>query len=42
MKKQRPTYRKPTKKFDKARLLEEGQLMSLYGLKNKRELWKAK
>ncbi|MBR9681800.1 MAG: 30S ribosomal protein S4, partial [Candidatus Altiarchaeota archaeon] len=27
---------------DKARLLEEGQLMSLYGLKNKRELWKAK
>lgn len=42
MKKQRPTFRKPTKKFDKNRLLAEGKLMKIYGLKNKRELWKAK
>ncbi len=42
MKKQRPTYKKPAKKFDKARILEESKLVSIYGLKNKRELWKAK
>lgn len=42
MKRQRPTFRKPTKKFDKNRLLAESKLMKTYGLKNKRELWKAK
>ena len=42
MKKQRPTYSKPTKKFDKRRIVEEAELMRNYGLKNKKELWKAK
>ncbi|HDR53291.1 MAG TPA: 30S ribosomal protein S4 [archaeon] len=42
MKQQKPTYSKPAKKYDKARITEEAKLVRLYGLKNKRELWKAK
>lgn len=34
-------YRKPRKPFDKARIEEEKKIMERYGLKNKREIWKA-
>ncbi|MDD5193792.1 MAG: 30S ribosomal protein S4 [Candidatus Nanoarchaeia archaeon] len=34
-------YSKPGKPFDKARIDEEEELKNRYGLKNKREIWKA-
>ena len=34
-------YSRPRKPFDKARMEEENILMKKYGLKNKREIWKA-
>ena len=34
-------YRKPKRPFDKARIDEENVLIKKYGLKNKREMWKA-
>jgi small subunit ribosomal protein S4 len=34
-------YSKPNKPFDKARIDEEDGLKKKYGLKNKREIWKA-
>ena len=34
-------YRKPKRIFDKARIEEENSLIKKYGLKNKREVWKA-
>jgi small subunit ribosomal protein S4 len=34
-------YRKPKKPFDSARIKQEDQLIKKYGLKNKREIWKA-
>jgi len=42
MRRQRKTYERPFKRWDKARIVEEAKLMREYGLKNKRELWKAK
>ncbi len=33
-------YLPPKKLFDKARIIEEKELMKKYGLKNKREIWK--
>jgi small subunit ribosomal protein S4 len=42
MKRQRKTFARPTKRWDKARIDEEAKLLRDYGLKNKRELWKAK
>lgn len=34
-------YKKPKRPFDKARIDEEDRLIKKYGLKNKREIWKA-
>jgi len=34
-------YSRPRKKFDKPRIEEENKLAEKYGLKNKREIWKA-
>lgn len=41
MKKQNKKYSRPRKPFDKARIDEENVLKEEYGLKNKREIWKA-
>jgi len=35
-------YTRPRKLFDRARIDEENELVKKYGLKNKREIWKAK
>ncbi len=40
-KKQKKTYSRPRKPFDKPRIEEENELREKYGLKNKREIWKA-
>ena len=37
----RKKYSRPGKPFDKARIDEENQLREKYGLKSKREIWKA-
>ncbi len=42
MRRQRKSFARPTKKWDKHRIEEEARLLRDYGLKNKRELWKAK
>ncbi len=42
IRKHRKTYKRPKKRWDLARLQEERRLMKLYGLKRKKELWKAK
>ncbi|MBS3093580.1 30S ribosomal protein S4 [Candidatus Pacearchaeota archaeon] len=41
MKRQKKKYSKPRKPFDKVRMDEEEILVRKYGLKNKREIWKA-
>jgi len=41
MKKQSKKYSRPQKPFDKARIDEENVLKERYGLKNKKEIWKA-
>ncbi|MAH06781.1 30S ribosomal protein S4 [Candidatus Pacearchaeota archaeon] len=41
MKKQSKKYSKPRRPFDKARIDEENTLREKYGLKNKKEIWKA-
>lgn len=41
-KRQRKLWEAPYKRWDKARILEEAAIMRTYGLKNKRELWRAK
>ncbi len=41
MRKQKKQYTKPFKRWDKKRIIEERKLLKLYGLKNKKELWKA-
>ena len=41
MKKQSKKYSKPRKPFDKVRIEEENVLKEKYGLKNKKEIWKA-
>jgi len=40
-KRKRKKYSRPRKPFDKFRILEENELIKKYGLKNKREIWKA-
>ena len=40
-KRQRKKYEKPKKPFDKARIEEEKALMKEFGLRKKKELWKA-
>lgn len=41
MKKQKKKYSRPQRPFDKARIDEENILRTKYGLKNKKEIWKA-
>lgn len=40
-KKNRKKYSKPKKSFDKVRIQNEDSLIETYGLKSKREIWKA-
>ena len=42
IKRRRKLFRRPKKLFDKTRIDEENVLIRRYGLKNKREIWKAK
>jgi small subunit ribosomal protein S4 len=41
MKRKHKTYSKPKKPFDKVRIDEEAGIIKEFGLKNKREIWKA-
>ena len=41
MKRKHKTYSRPKKPFDKMRLEEEAKLKKEFGLKNKKEIWKA-
>jgi len=41
MKKQKKKYSKPRRPHDRMRMDEETELIQRYGLKNKREIWKA-
>ena len=41
MKRKHKTYSKPKRPFDKARIDEEAEIKEEFGLKNKREIWKA-
>jgi len=41
MKRQKKKYSRPQKPFDKVRIDEENVLRERYGLKNKKEIWKA-
>ena len=42
IKRKRKLFSRPKKLFDRARMDEEDVLVKRYGLKNKREIWKAK
>ena len=42
IKRKRKLFNRPKKLFDRARMDEENVLIQRYGLKNKREIWKAK
>ena len=41
MKRKHKSYSKPKTKFEKTRILEEEKIKKEFGLKNKREIWKA-
>jgi small subunit ribosomal protein S4 len=41
MKRKHKTYSRPKRPFDKARIEEEAGIIEEFGLKNKREIWKA-
>lgn len=41
MKRKHKIYSRPKRPFEKARILEENEIRKKYGLKNKREIWKA-
>jgi len=41
MKRKHKTYSRPKRPFDKARIQEEAKIKEEFGLKNKREIWKA-
>jgi len=41
MKRKHKSYSRPKRPFDKVRIEEEGELKKKFGLKNKREIWKA-
>jgi small subunit ribosomal protein S4 len=41
MKRKHKIYSRPKRPFDKARIEEEGKIIKEFGLKNKREIWKA-
>mgnify|MGYP000524700928 CR=1 FL=1 len=40
-KRKQKKYKKPKRAFDKVRIEEENRLIKKYGLKNKKEIWKA-
>lgn len=42
IKRKRKLFNRPKKLFDRERIDEENELLKEYGLKNKKELWKAK
>lgn len=42
IKRKRKLFRRPKKLYDRTRMDEENVLVERYGLKNKREIWKAK
>ena len=42
IKRKRKLFSKPRKKFDLARITSENLIVKKYGLKNKKEIWKAK
>ena len=41
MKRKHKKYSRPKRPFDKSRIDEEAQIIKDFGLKNKREIWKA-
>jgi len=41
MKRKHKTYSRPKRPFDKIRIDEEAEIKKVFGLKNKREIWKA-
>ncbi len=41
IRRQKKIYSRPRKPFDKERILEENEVIKKYGLKNKKEIWKA-
>lgn len=41
MRKQKKSYERPFRRWDKATIRDEGRIKSQYGLKNKKEIWKA-
>jgi small subunit ribosomal protein S4 len=41
MKRNHKQYSRPKKPFDKARIIEEAKIKEEFGLKNKKEIWKA-
>jgi ribosomal protein S4 len=41
MKRKHKTYSRPKRPFDKARIQEEVEIKKEFGLKNKKEIWKA-
>jgi small subunit ribosomal protein S4 len=41
MKRKHKTYSRPKRPFDKVRIEEEGKIKTEFGLKNKKEIWKA-
>jgi len=41
MKRKHKSYSKPKRPFDKERILEEEKIVKEFGLKNKKEIWKA-
>ena len=41
MKRKHKIYSRPKRPFDKTRIEEEGKIKEEFGLKNKKEIWKA-
>ena len=41
MKRKHKIYSRPKRPFEKSRIEEEGKIVDEFGLKNKREIWKA-
>lgn len=41
MKRKHKLYSRPKRPFDKARIIEEGEIKKEFGLKNKKEIWRA-
>lgn len=41
MKRKHKLYSRPKRPYDKARIVEEGEIKTEFGLKNKKEIWRA-